>query len=155
MIYSITGRSGTMKTTLVNLLYTEFGIPQIKSFTTRPPRSEETADSYNFTQSPPPENALCHTYFGGHHYWITRAQLDEFPIASYVIEENGLLELQSIFPAEEIFSIYTTQRHPEIIVPQDRILRDATRLILPESRYSLILPMPVSPEYLKTLLPGI
>lgn len=107
MIYLIVGRTGSGKDYLANLLEKE-GLNVVKSYTTRPKRSE-TEDTHIFIT---PEEAatftdkVATTEINGHEYFATANQVNESDI--YIIDPNGIKELTANMPDTTFHVIYVT-----------------------------------------------
>lgn len=88
-IYLIIGPSGSGKTTIANELEKRYGLKQVQSYTTRPPRYE--GERGHIFMSDEEFNALgeltAYTEFDGCRYGITNKQIDESDI--YVIDPEG------------------------------------------------------------------
>jgi guanylate kinase len=140
-IIAIVGPSGSGKTTLSLTMYGKYSIPYIASYTTRPMREGET-DGVEHTfvsesKMPDRSEMIAYTYFGGYHYWATKSQVKYKP-TTYVIDEKGLLELKERFSDEfNIISVYVMRENND--VDQERIDRDADRVILDESEYDIVI----------------
>lgn len=107
MIYLVVGRTGSGKDYLVNLLAKE-GLNVVKSYTTRPKRSE-TEDTHIFIT--PEESAtitdkVATTEINGYEYFATAAQVNDADI--YIIDPNGIKELTANMPDTTFHIIYVT-----------------------------------------------
>lgn len=145
-IIAIVGPSGSGKTTLVEHLKTKINIPVIVSYTTRPIRENEKngVDHHFVTNAdmPPIEQMLAYTQFGGYHYWANINQVPDNGICSYVVDEKGLIELQSRFSHRyHIIPILIT-RHKDLLqqhISNERLLRDKERIKMNNSDYAVII----------------
>ena len=105
MIYLIIGRSGVGKDYLVNLL-NERGLSAVKSYATRPKRSEDE-DTHIFIK---PEEVndypdkVAETEINGYTYFATKTQVEEADI--YVIDPNGAKELINNMPDTSFHIVY-------------------------------------------------
>lgn len=109
-IILLIGRSGSGKSTIAKELEL-YGYKQLPSFTTRPMRINEvdkvdhtfiTAEQYLEYKS---DNQIsASTCFNGHLYGATKNMIYEYD--TYVIDKDGLLELQQTMPEMNIISIY-------------------------------------------------
>lgn len=86
----IVGPSGSGKTTVVEELKRLYGLKDIESYTTRPPRYEgEYGHVFVTLDAMPPEEELVgYTYYNGNHYWST--QEDVIHNDLYVIDKAGI-----------------------------------------------------------------
>ena len=92
----IIGKSGSGKTTLCDLIESRLGIPQIRTYTTKPPRSELDdshvwSDIECYKQDEHFDNILCQTRFGIHTYWTRKDQIQG--VQTLVVDVNGLNKL--------------------------------------------------------------
>lgn len=90
IIALIVAPSGAGKTTVCNRLSEKYGLQQVWSYTTRPPRSEDEV-GHRFiseTDLPDKEDMCAYTYYNGHHYFATNEQVDEADL--YVIDPAGV-----------------------------------------------------------------
>lgn len=138
-IIAIVGPSGVGKDTLARLLSDETCIPILTSYTTRPIRDGEVNGREHFFVSScntPHELMIAYTQYGGYEYWTELSQINGSVI--YVIDEKGLITLQTRFPYIKIFSIYVsaTESVRKLRgVSQERIDRDLQREGLPLEYY--------------------
>lgn len=102
----IIGRSGSGKTTLENKL-THYGLTPVKSYTTRPKRTEDednhifiSEDTYYSTNW----DMVAYTFINGYHYFATREQTDNADI--YVIDPRGFDELVEKYPNRLLILCY-------------------------------------------------
>lgn len=141
-IIALVGPSGSGKTTLSLYLQEFIGIPAICSYTTRPMREGEVdGREHWFVKECVGDisNTLAYTNFGGHHYWTMPEQVESHPICTYVIDEKGLLELNSKWGDKyKIVSIYITRAQTEDI-EEERRMRDKERINIDPSDYQIIL----------------
>jgi guanylate kinase len=88
-IYLIIGPSGSGKTTIANELEKHYGLKQVQSYTTRPPRYE--GERGHIFVSDEEFDALgelsAYTEFNGYRYGVTDKEIDESDI--YVIDPDG------------------------------------------------------------------
>ena len=99
IIICIVGASGSGKTTASLMLQKQFGWEAIVSYTTRPMREGETNGVDHWFVTPdqkPREGEMCaYTKFGDYEYWTTWNQFQSLFPCVYVIDEKGLINLQS------------------------------------------------------------
>ena len=89
-IVLIVGESGSGKSTICDELTKRYGLKQVKSYTTRPRRSEDE-DGHTFISDKEfkeLEGICAYTYFDNHHYCATREQIDNSDL--YIIDPNGI-----------------------------------------------------------------
>ena len=139
-LITITGPSGAGKDTVARLLSDMTGIPLLVSYTTRPMREGEQngREHWFVTECTTPSlQMLAYTVYGGYEYWTDINQVHGKAI--YVIDERGLRDLQSRFPAVEIQSIFVTASktiRKTRGVSEERIKRDEERVLIPLDEYS-------------------
>lgn len=142
IILALVGPSGSGKTTLSLYLQDKLGIPAICSFTTRPIRAEEVdGREHWFVKECVADisKTLAYTFFGGHHYWTMPEQVEAHRLCTYVIDEKGLLELNTKWGDKyKIVSIYLTRACTDDIA-EDRKKRDDERINIALSDYHIIL----------------
>jgi len=105
IIFAIVGESSSGKTSLAEYIESEYGIPMIESYTTRPRRTEgETGHTFVSEQDfneIHQSDMIAFTEFGGHKYCCLHADVrDE---NTYVIDEYGLRYLKDNF--SELYDI--------------------------------------------------
>lgn len=142
-LITITGPSGAGKDLFARFIEELSGIKPLCSYTTRPMREgEQNGREHYFVGEccVPKEDMLAHTVYGGYAYWTTTDQIDG--VATYVIDEEGLLSLQKNHPEIETKKIYldvpTAVRFARGISLK-RIIRDDRRLQLPPETYDYII----------------
>ena len=89
-LYLLVGKSASGKTTIANILESQYGLPQLQSYTTRPKRHEnETGHIFisneEFDQL---ENIVAYTEYNGYRYCATKEQIDQTSV--YVIDVPGV-----------------------------------------------------------------
>lgn len=141
-IIAIVGASGSGKTALSAYLQKALGIPYLVSFTTRPMRNGELngIDHYfvPIEEAPDPAETFAYTYFGGHHYWTNREQIDKEEKISYVIDEKGLTDLWEKWgDTYNVISVYV--KRPNNPTDATRKSRDLDRIQIPEDKYDIVL----------------
>lgn len=108
-ILLLMGESGSGKTTIANILEQRYGLPQVKSYTTRPKRysSENNHTFITSEEFKRMNNWVAYTHFDGHDYGTTREQVESCSV--YVIDPDGV---------EYFKSHYTGTRYPVVIYLQ-------------------------------------
>lgn len=146
VIIAIVGPSGAGKTFASEFLKKEKGIPVIVSYTTRPMRDGETNGVEHFfvdeSEMPPKNQMLAYTKFGNYHYWASINQIPENGKCIYVVDEKGLVMLETEFGNRfNVHSVYIKRdvNKLENSIGQDRISRDKDRMVLDESFYNQII----------------
>lgn len=142
---AIVGPSGSGKDTIANWLCDHEGYEQIVSYTTRPMREGETQckEHYFVTEFPEMDHFVCHTVYGGHHYWVNSEQLLGKRPTVYVVDEVGLMQLKEWQKSSgiRIFAMYV-ECDEEIRlkrgVTSERIERDRSRQLLPMDTYDVV-----------------
>ena len=89
-IVLIVGESGSGKSTICDELTKRYDLKQVKSYTTRPRRSEDE-DGHTFISEEEfnkLENICAYTYFDNHHYCATKEQVDNADL--YIIDPYGI-----------------------------------------------------------------
>lgn len=87
------GPSGSGKTTIANRLEEKYGLTQIRSYTTRPKRSE-TEDNHTFITEEEfmiLKNLMAYTEYNGYRYCATLKQIEDCDI--YVVDVPGVRTL--------------------------------------------------------------
>lgn len=90
IITLIVGESGSGKTTVCDRLREKYGMKQVASYTTRPPRSDkEVGHTFVSEADMPDKSEMCaYTVYNGFHYWATHQQVDEADL--YVVDPAGV-----------------------------------------------------------------
>ena len=117
-MFLIMGESGSGKDSVVNKLCERYGYKAIKSYTTRPKRSEKE-DTHIFISEEEMEqykdDTVAYTYFNDNHYFCTKEQLYNNDL--YIIDWDGIKYLKEKVEDMKFITIY-------INVPeQERIRR--------------------------------
>lgn len=114
MKYVIVGRSGSGKTELANRLESK-GLKVLKTYTTRPMRSESEKDKYNFIKPEDLEkykDRLLQAEFAGHTYFTTKD--DVMAADVMILEPNGVFEVLRQFPDTQFLLAYISPEKQEI-----------------------------------------
>jgi guanylate kinase len=145
LIICIVGASGSGKTTASMMLQQQFGWNAIVSYTTRPMRKGEKngRDHWFVKQGQmPPKNRMCaYTQFGGYEYWTEWNQfLTLFP-SVYVIDEKGLVDLQSKQSSSFPFDLVTITIKRDNLegIDEKRKERDNERIHIPDEVYDYVI----------------
>lgn len=145
LIICIVGVSGSGKTTASMMLQQQFGWNAIVSYTTRPMRKgEKNGRDHWFVKQDqiPPKNRMCaYTQFGGYEYWTEWSQfLTLFP-SVYVIDEKGLVDLQSKQSSSFPFDLVTIKIKRDNLegIDEKRKERDNERIHIPDEVYDYVI----------------
>lgn len=145
LIICIVGASGSGKTTASMMLQQQFGWNAIVSYTTRPMRKgEKNGRDHWFVKQDqiPLKNRMCaYTQFGGYEYWTEWSQfLTLFP-SVYVIDEKGLVDLQSKQSSSFPFDLVTIKIKRDNLegIDEKRKERDNERIHIPDEVYDYVI----------------
>lgn len=145
LIICIVGASGSGKTTASMMLQQQFGWNAIVSYTTRPMRKgEKNGRDHWFVkqgQMPPKKRMCAYTQFGGYEYWTEWNQfLTLFP-SVYVIDEKGLVDLQSKQSSSFPFDLVTITIKRDNLegIDEKRKERDNERIHIPDEVYDYVI----------------
>ena len=145
LIICIVGASGSGKTTASMMLQQQFGWNAIVSYTTRPIlKGEKNVRDHWFVKQGqmPPKNRMCaYTQFGGYEYWTEWNQfLTLFP-SVYVIDEKGLVDLQSKQSSSFPFDLVTITIKRDNLegIDEKRKERDNERIHIPDEVYDYVI----------------
>lgn len=145
LIICIVGASGSGKTTASMMLQQQFGWNAIVSYTTRPMRKgEKNGRDHWFVkqgQMPPKKRMCAYTQFGGYEYWTEWDQfLTLFP-SVYVIDEKGLVDLQSKQSSSFPFDLVTITIKRDNLegIDEKRNERDNERIHIPDEVYDYVI----------------
>ena len=147
IIILVVGTSGSGKTHLTHYLKEKHNIPFIVSYTTRKIRDNETdgVDHHFITPDQIPDKSLmlAHTVFGDYEYFTLKSQVDDLPISSYVVDEDGVRFFRERFAGHyDVFPIYVTASEKVRLargVSQERMDRDKKRELLPDKSYEIMI----------------
>ncbi len=158
LIICIVGASGSGKTTASMILQKHFGWNAIVSYTTRPKRKGEiNGKDHWFVKKDqvPPQNRMCaYTKFGGYEYWTEWNQFMTLFPSVYVIDEKGLIDLQSKESATFPFTLVTIKIKRDNLegIDEKRKERDDERLYIPDELYDYVINNNGSMEEFRTSL---
>lgn len=105
-LYLFVGKSASGKTTVADLLESKYGLRQVRSFTTRPPRYEGEI-GHIFVSEDEFHNLgelAAYTFYNGNHYGTTFEQLNECSV--YVIDPKGVETLLSKYIGRPVVILY-------------------------------------------------
>ena len=142
-LITITGPSGAGKDLLARFIEEFTGVKPLCSYTTRPMREGEQNGREHYFVSEccvPKEDMLAYTVYGGYEYWTTINQIDG--VATYIIDEKGLLSLQKNHPEIKTKKIYIDVSKDVRVargISLERISRDEHRALLPPETYDYII----------------
>jgi len=158
LIICIVGASGSGKTTASMILQQQFGWNAIVSYTTRPMREGEINGKDHWfvgKDKVPPQNKMCaYTKFGGYEYWTEWNQfLTLFPNV-YVIDEKGLVNLQSKESTPFPITLVTIKIKRDNLeeIDEKRRERDNERIHIPDELYDYVIDNNGTIERFRTLL---
>lgn len=158
LIICIVGPSGSGKTTASMILQKLFGWCVVVSYTTRPMRFEEINGKDHYfvkAKQKPPQHQMCaYTKFGGYEYWTCWEQFQILFPSIYVIDEKGLIGLQSKETTPFAFRLVTIKISRSNLndIGQERKDRDKERIYLPDEFYDFVIDNNSSLEELTTKL---
>ena len=90
----------------------------------------------------PDKDKMCaYTLFGNNHYWTTYNQIEEHPLSTYVIDENGILFFKEKCKDKPNYHLYFVKviRDDLENIDVDRKQRDNERIQMSDDTYDLIL----------------
>lgn len=142
-LITITGPSGAGKDLVARFIEELSGVKPLCSYTTRPMRDGEQNGREHYFVSEccvPREDMLAYTVYGGYEYWTITNQIKG--VATYIIDEEGLLSLQKNHPEIETKKIYLDVSKDVRVarcISLERISRDDHRSLLPPETYDYII----------------
>lgn len=145
LIICIVGASGSGKTTASMILQKQFGWIAIVSYTTRPMRKGEINGKDHWfvkkNQVPPKSRMCAYTQFGGYEYWTEWNQFQTLFPSIYVIDEKGLVDLQSKQSSSFHFRLITIKIKRDNLqgIDEKRKARDNERIHIPDKVYDYVI----------------
>lgn len=105
-LFLFVGKSSSGKTTIADILESQYGLVQTRSYTTRPPRYENEightfVSNKEFDQL---ENIVAYTEYNGFRYCATAEQIDNVSI--YVVDIPGVSTLLDKYQTERPIVIF-------------------------------------------------
>ncbi len=99
-LFLFVGKSASGKTTIANILESEYGLTQLQSYTTRPKRHENETGHIFITDKEFDglNNIIAFTEYNGYRYCATKEQIDAADI--YVIDVPGVKTLLEKYHTE-------------------------------------------------------
>lgn len=104
------GTSGSGKSTIVQKLHRKYGYNDVKSYTTRPIRVDDSNDINTHTFiliddiAEYKDDIVADNWFNGNYYFATKQQLDMADL--YVVDKSGLIKLYGNYFGRDIIAIY-------------------------------------------------
>lgn len=121
-LYLFVGKSASGKTTIADMMEKNYGLKQVSSYTTRPPRYDGeighvfiTEDEFNNIEL---EDLVAYTEYNGYRYGTTAQQLDKCSI--YVVDVPGV---------ETLLQNYKTNRPICILYFDTTVYTRITRML--------------------------
>ena len=127
------GVSGSGKSTIVQKLHRKYGYNDVKSYTTRPIRTDDSNDINTHTfisiddVAEYKDDIVADNWFNGNYYFATKQQLDMADI--YVVDKQGLIKLYSNYFGRDIIAIYLDVP-PEIVAQRMERRGDSNEAIM-------------------------
>lgn len=126
-LYLVVGESGSGKTTICNYLTKHYGLKQLDSYTTRPPRNPKETGHIFVSSSEFDtlrDQMVAYTEFNGYEYCATAQQIEDSDL--YVIDPHGIEELKEAYKGDKPFKIIFIDAPLEIryIRMKERALKD-------------------------------
>jgi len=144
IIITITGESGTGKSTLAEYICKKYGYNFIQSYTDRPRRTpDETGHTFLSKEefsSIRKEDMIAFTKFGDYRYCCCHKDVLADKINVYVIDEVGVIYLKDNF--SDRYDIHTIRIHRDVrlrkqIVSPERLARDKGMFKKPKKYYDI------------------
>ena len=93
LLIALAGKSGSGKSAIAQMLTDEYGIPEIKTYTTRPRRDEhDNSHKWTIEQYYDPTKVVCETEYGGYRYWTQTDQIVDMEQV-IIVDLNGIRQL--------------------------------------------------------------
>lgn len=127
------GTSGSGKSTIVQKLHRKYGYNDVKSYTTRPIRVDDSNDinTHTFISiddiAEYKDDIVADNWFNGYYYFATKQQLDMADL--YVVDKPGLIKLYSNYFGRDIIAIYLDVP-PEIVAQRMEHRGDSNETIM-------------------------
>lgn len=131
----LVGKSGSGKDTIARKLCDEFGLIQLKSYTTRRPRYFGE-DTHTFVSELPDESdtvkRVAYTHFNGHEYCATNEQVDNSDI--FIVDPDGVLYFMEHYqgdkkPVVVYIDMPWTVRLSRMIGRKDGVIKAIKRIV--------------------------
>lgn len=125
--------SGSGKSTIVQKLHRKYGYNDVKSYTTRPIRTDDLNDinTHTFISiddiAEYKDSIIADNWFNGNYYFATKQQLDMADV--YVVDKQGLIKLYSNYFGRDIIAIYLDVP-PEIVAQRMEHRGDSNEAIM-------------------------
>lgn len=111
-LITLTGVSGSGKTSLMNKLSKKYGYTALKSYTTRKPRENDPADllSHEFCTMQEAafiaenDKIIAKNWYNNHFYFATKSQLDSANL--YVVDVEGLKDVYKNYYERPVISVF-------------------------------------------------
>ena len=105
-LFLFVGKSSSGKTTIADMLERKYGLTQMQSYTTRPPRHENEIGHIFISESEfdKLENLVAYTNYNGFRYGATAEQADNVSI--YVIDVDGVVTLMDTYKTERPIVVF-------------------------------------------------
>ena len=93
LLIALAGKSGSGKSAIAEMIADEYGIPEIKTYTTRPRRDEhDNSHKWTIEQYYDPAKVVCETEYGGYRYWTQTDQIVDMEQV-IIVDLNGIRQL--------------------------------------------------------------
>lgn len=127
------GESGSGKTTIADLLEQKYGLTQVRSYTTRSPRTPDecshtfvTVEEFNQL-----DDFVAYTFFDGNYYGATAQQIDTHNV--FVVDPYGVQYFKEHYHGNKIpiviyLSVPSKERFNRMLERGDSVLKSTMRL---------------------------